>query len=173
MGRVNRLRQDGAAHTKNPHLEMGAEEGFMSKKENIGVVVAAHAPLASALVQTVNTIIPNALLSAVDLDPSQDASGALELISKAVAQADEGRGVLVLADLFGGTAANLALSQLGDGDVEVLTGANLAMALDAVTHQDRCLSAADLAERSARSARASVVVASSLLKPSVESPQAA
>lgn len=145
----------------------------MNRKQTIGVVVAAHAPLASALVRTVMTIMPEASLSAVDLDPHQDANGALQLISEAVAMADEGDGVLVLADLFGGTAANLALSQLGDGDVEVVTGANLAMALDAVTHRDRSTSAADLAKRAARAAQSSVVVASSLLKPSVESPQAA
>ena len=145
----------------------------MSEQNNIGVVVAAHAPLATALVSTVKTIVPDAQLCAVDLDPQQDADGALTLMSEAVAEADDGQGVLVLADLFGGTAANLALSQLGDGDVEVLTGANLAMVLDAVTHRERSPSAADLAERAARAAESSVVVASSLLKPSIESPQAA
>ncbi|MCP4500862.1 MAG: PTS fructose transporter subunit IIA [Deltaproteobacteria bacterium] len=145
----------------------------MQSDKDIGIVVAAHAPLATALVRTVTTIVPNAQLLAVDLVPSQDADGALSLMDEAVKAADLGNGVLVLADLFGGTAANLALSQLGDGKVEVLTGANLAMVLDAVTHASSAVSAGKLALRAAKAAESSVVVASALLTPSSDEIQAA
>ena len=40
---------------------------------------------------------------------------------------DEGAGVLILSDMFGGTASNLAMSFLSQGNVEVITGVNLPM----------------------------------------------
>jgi PTS system mannose-specific IIA component len=73
--------------------------------------------------------------------------------------------VLVLADLFGGSAANVALSQLGEDRVEVVTGANLAMVLEAATYAVRGVSLAELASRVADAARTSVVVAGHLITP--------
>ncbi|MEE9210277.1 MAG: PTS fructose transporter subunit IIA, partial [Kiloniellales bacterium] len=44
-----------------------------------------------------------------------------------VAQADEGEGVVLLTDMFGGTPSNLAISVLDQGRVEVIAGVNLPM----------------------------------------------
>ena len=40
---------------------------------------------------------------------------------------DNGAGVLILTDMFGGTPSNLAMSFLAQGKVEVITGVNLPM----------------------------------------------
>jgi PTS system mannose-specific IIA component len=40
---------------------------------------------------------------------------------------DQGKGVLVLTDMFGGTPSNLAMTFLGENKVEVITGVNLPM----------------------------------------------
>src|SRR3546814_3878020 len=48
-------------------------------------------------------------------------------IIDAVAAADEGDGVVLLTDMFGGTPSNLAISVLDKRQVEVIAGINLPM----------------------------------------------
>ena len=133
----------------------------------VGIVVAAHAPLASALVETALRIVEpsgdaRAGLTVVEMAPELSATDAFGKVEQAIASVDAGRGVLVIADLFGGSAANIALAQLGEDTVEVVTGANLAMLIDALSHRtDTSLSA--LARRVSDAATGSVVVASALL----------
>ena len=57
-------------------------------------------------------------------DDTEDARGDIE---QAITRVDEGAGVLILTDMFGGTASNLAMSFLSQGKVEVITGVNLPM----------------------------------------------
>ena len=45
----------------------------------------------------------------------------------AVAEVEDGRGVIILTDLFGGTPSNLAISLLETGRIEVIAGINLPM----------------------------------------------
>ena len=48
-------------------------------------------------------------------------------IAAAIGKVDDGKGVIVLTDLFGGTPSNLAISLLERGRVEVIAGINLPM----------------------------------------------
>ena len=48
-------------------------------------------------------------------------------IAAAVARVDQGRGVIILTDLFGGTPSNLAISLMETGRIEVIAGVNLPM----------------------------------------------
>jgi PTS system mannose-specific IIA component len=123
-----------------------------------GLVIAAHGALAEAFVQTASGILGSTVDAVtVTVDDAADAFGSL---GEAVKAADQGVGVLVLADLFGGSAANMALAHL-DGNVEVVTGVNLAMVLEAVTH--RSSPVAELAAKVAAASKNSVVVAGNLL----------
>jgi PTS system mannose-specific IIA component len=45
----------------------------------------------------------------------------------AVDRADDGAGVIILTDMFGGTPSNLAISVMQNRDVEVIAGVNLPM----------------------------------------------
>ena len=45
----------------------------------------------------------------------------------AVAAVDDGKGVIVLTDMFGGTPSNLAISIMNQANVEVIAGVNLPM----------------------------------------------
>lgn len=138
-------------------------------RSSIGLVVATHAPLAQALVETAKDVMGEAWSAhessviAVDVDARNNAASAFDRVSKAIAQADSGSGVLVLADLFGGSAANIALAQLAADRVEVVTGVNLAMVLKAVRHREEWDTPCALGEMVAEAARQSVVVAGSLL----------
>jgi PTS system mannose-specific IIA component len=139
-----------------------------SEASSIGIVVAAHAPLASALVETARQILGDEMCALgpvrhVDVESGADAASTFETVSDAIRAADRGRGVLLLADLFGGTAANVALAYLGEEQLEVVTGANLAMLLEALQRRGRTADAQLLARKVADAAGQSVVVASALL----------
>jgi PTS system mannose-specific IIA component len=139
-----------------------------SDAQTIGIVVAAHAPLASSLVETARQILGEepfliGPVGHVDVASGADAASTFDTISTAIRQADRGRGVLLLADLFGGTAANVALAYLGEEQLEVVTGANLAMLLEALQRRTRVADAQLLARKVADAAGQSVVVASALL----------
>lgn len=134
---------------------------------DIGIVVAAHAPLASALCATAREILGDDVcdrrhLRWVEVQPRADAAETFERVSRVIEAADQGDGVLLLADLFGGSAANIAIAYLGAHQVEVVTGANLPMVLEALSHRENETPAA-LALRVADAAQQSVVVAGALL----------
>jgi PTS system mannose-specific IIA component len=48
-------------------------------------------------------------------------------ILEAVARVDDGAGVVVLTDMFGGTPSNLAISIIDRARIEVIAGVNLPM----------------------------------------------
>jgi PTS system mannose-specific IIA component len=48
-------------------------------------------------------------------------------ILKAIDDADDGGGVIILTDMFGGTPSNLAISVMQNRQVEVIAGVNLPM----------------------------------------------
>ena len=56
-----------------------------------------------------------------------------------VRQLNEGRGVLVLTDIYGATPGNIALRLLLPGSVEGISGVNLPMLIRALTYRDQGL----------------------------------
>lgn len=63
----------------------------------------------------------------ISLDWDEDPARSCERLRAAIADSDQGDGVLLLTDLFGGTPARVAMSQLAPDRVEVLAGLNLPM----------------------------------------------
>lgn len=104
----------------------------------IGIVIATHCGIASALAQAAQVVLgPLDGLITVDLAPETTRDQAWESMREAVSRADQGAGVLVLVDMLGGTPSNLALALLADGGVDVITGVNLPMVLRAAQHRDQ------------------------------------
>jgi PTS system mannose-specific IIA component len=94
----------------------------------IGVVVVAHGRLADELVRTTESIVgPLENFTAVSLQGDMEVDKARREIQNAIRNVDQGKGVLLLTDLFGGTPSNICLSFLEDENVEVLSGVNLPM----------------------------------------------
>lgn len=95
----------------------------------VGLVVATHGKLAEELIRTAEAITgPLERSRAVSIAASSSMNAARAELEEAIRVVDDGDGVLVLTDMFGGTPANLALTFL-DGHIEVLTGVNLPMLL--------------------------------------------
>jgi mannose PTS system EIIA component len=100
----------------------------------IGIVIAAHGKLGAELIRTAEEVVgPIAKCMAVDLRDLQASNEAAERFAAAVHSVDTGDGVVILTDMFGGTPANLGLSMLDEGKIEVLTGVNLPMLLKLAT----------------------------------------
>ena len=102
----------------------------------VGGVVVTHGNLATELVNAAETIISEDIrhITAVSIGWHDDVETARELIGKAIERVNEGAGVLVLTDMFGGTPTNLACTFLSDV-VEVVTGVNLPMIIRLAAQQ--------------------------------------
>ncbi len=99
----------------------------------IGIVIAAHADLASALLDTAKNVTRfDGKAAAVGVADGDTSASYEERLRSAVAAVKEDQGVLVLTDMFGGTPSNVGLTLHESGRVEVLTGANLPMLIKAL-----------------------------------------
>jgi len=100
----------------------------------VGVLIVAHYRLGEEFLQALRLILPQApSFEAVSIDPKQSVDEMRSAISDGLARVDEGDGVLVLTDMFGGTPSNISLSFLAERRVEVVTGMNLPMLIKLAT----------------------------------------
>ena len=100
----------------------------------VGVVIVTHYGLAQEFLQALRLIVPEAPeYHAVAIEPDQSVEEMRHAVGGALRAADQGEGVLVLTDMFGGTPSNIALSFLDEHRVEVVTGLNLPMLIKLAT----------------------------------------
>ncbi len=129
----------------------------------VGVVVVTHYRLGEEFLQALRLIVPDSPdFQTVAIEPDQPVSAMYESISKALKAADQGEGVLVLTDMFGGTPSNISLSFLHEHRVEVVTGVNLPMLIKLATLRDE-KSVEDLAHFIRDYGKRNISVASDLL----------
>jgi PTS system mannose-specific IIA component len=96
----------------------------------IGVLITTHGNLGSEFLK-VAEMIRGTLKDVmhISVDQTKSVEDLKKDINAAIKKLDQGQGVLILTDLFGGTPSNLSLSLLKEGKVEVVTGVNLPMLL--------------------------------------------
>ena len=103
----------------------------------IGVVLVTHGRLASEFIDALEHVVgPQRNMAAVCIGPDDDMEQRRQEIIDNVAKADEGDGVVLLTDMFGGTPSNLAISVLDQGRVEVIAGVNLPMLIKLASLRD-------------------------------------
>lgn len=94
----------------------------------IGLVLVTHGRLAEEFHHAVEHVVgPQENFETVCIGADDDMEKRREDIVAAVEKADQGQGVIILTDMFGGTPSNLAISVLDAGRVEVIAGVNLPM----------------------------------------------
>lgn len=94
----------------------------------VGGVVVTHGNLAAELVNAAEMIVRDLNhITAVTIGWHDTLEEAREQIGQAIGRVDQGAGVVVLTDMFGGTPTNIACTFLGSAPVEVVTGVNLPM----------------------------------------------
>src|SRR5690606_40337060 len=94
----------------------------------IGLVLVTHGFLAKEFVIAMEHVVgPQKAIETVCIGPEDDMEVRRADIATAVDQVNDGSGVILLTDLFGGTPSNLAISLLKAGEIEVIAGINLPM----------------------------------------------
>jgi len=129
----------------------------------IGLILVAHAGLARELLAAAEMIVGHIEKAEAIGITSQDS---VEQIRASVACAIEkvsDSGVIIMADMFGGTPSNMSISFLKDNEVEVITGVNLPMVIKFASERDK-LGVADLASSLKKCGLESISVAGEYLK---------
>jgi PTS system mannose-specific IIA component len=100
---------------------------------------------------------------AISIDLRENAADLRTKIEKGIKQVDNGKGVLILTDMFGGTPSNLSYAFLEEGHIEVLSGVNLPMVIKAVGLRST-KGLAELAESLEGFGKKSISLASGILR---------
>jgi PTS system mannose-specific IIA component len=137
-------------------------EGEIS--EMVGAVIVAHSFIGKELIATAKYVVGKLDgIVAVSIDCKMDAIETRKIILEAIKNVDQGDGVLILTDLFGGFPSNIASSFLNKEKVEVITGVNFPMILTFWNYRkDKTLN--ELAEHVKLSGRRNILVARGLIE---------
>jgi PTS system ascorbate-specific IIA component len=106
----------------------------------VTIVVIAHRPLASALVEAARHVYSRDPCTAsrqmvgMDVAPDADIGNAVAQANQLLRDVDGGQGVLVLTDVIGATPGNVAARLADPGRVAVISGVNLPMLLRALCY---------------------------------------
>jgi PTS system mannose-specific IIA component len=94
----------------------------------IGLVLVTHGHLATEFRAALEHVVgPQQNLATIAIAPDDDMESRRRDIIAAVEQVENGSGVIVLTDMFGGTPSNLAISVMEPGRIDVVAGINLPM----------------------------------------------
>lgn len=132
----------------------------------IPVLVLTHGDLANSILESARKIDPHLVedTDAVTLPWEVDTDAATSDLRDRLQEMDHGRGVLILTDMFGGTATNLALPFLDPDRIEIITGVNLPMLVKLGSLRGHDVPLGDLAARLAESGQKSIRLASEFLR---------
>ena len=94
----------------------------------IGIVLVTHGRLADELVSALEHVVGGQeKIATVCIGPEDDMEKRHAEILESITKTDDGGGVILLTDMFGGTPSNLAISVMDKANVEVIAGVNLPM----------------------------------------------
>jgi PTS system mannose-specific IIA component len=94
----------------------------------IGIVLVAHGRLGAEFRTALEHVLgPQKQIESIAIGPDYDIEQRRQDIISAITKVDDGAGVVVLTDMFGGTPSNLAISVMNGFAVDVIAGLNLAM----------------------------------------------
>jgi len=104
----------------------------------VGIVVVTHCQLGKELIAAAELVVGEELrqFESVSIDPKEGSEEIRQKIIAAIRKVDQGRGILILTDMYGGTPSNISLSFLEEKKIEVITGVNLPMLLKLATYQN-------------------------------------
>lgn len=131
----------------------------------IGIVIVSHGNLATEALKTTELIVGTIEgAKAVNIDPKASVEKIHNDIEKAIKAVDDGDGVLVMTDMFGGTPSNLSLSFLGRYNVEVITGVNVPMILRIPAAREKGMDLEELGRFIKDYGQKNITIASEILK---------
>ncbi|WP_227270926.1 PTS sugar transporter subunit IIA [Roseobacter weihaiensis] len=92
----------------------------------IGIVIVAHGGLAKEYLAAIEHVVgAQTGIQAIGIQADDDRAAKEREICAAADAVDQGEGVVVVTDLYGGSPSNLSLLACRPGDRRILYGANL------------------------------------------------
>ncbi|MGI4978167.1 MAG: PTS sugar transporter subunit IIA [Janthinobacterium lividum] len=119
----------------------------------IGIVLVTHGRLAVELRSAMEHVVGvQRNVATMCIGADDDIDRCREEIQARIADVDQGDGVVLLTDMFGGTPSNLAISMMDREGVEVIGGVNLPMLVKlakvrSLQTLSECVDCAELAGR--------------------------
>ena len=107
----------------------------------VGILIVAHGTLGESLIHSASHVMgsrPPQLMQ-IGVTVHDDPQAILPQALKLVKQLDQGKGVLVLSDIYGATPCNIAAKLLIPGKVEGVAGVSLPMLIRALTYRNEPL----------------------------------
>ena len=130
----------------------------------IGLLIITHCELGKEFMNAAEFIVGRiGAADTISITQTSESKEIRGMIEEKIANLDQGDGVIILTDMFGGTPSNIALSFLNEEKVEVLTGANLPMVIALVQNREN-LSLKDLAEKAQDAGKLGISLAGKLLE---------
>jgi PTS system mannose-specific IIA component len=136
----------------------------------VGLVVATHGRLADELVATAEQIVGKLpSIATCSIEPGTAPAEIRERMRAVVASVDSGDGVIVMADLFGGTPCKESMmlcQKVGASGFEILAGVNLPMLIKAnsLRISGEGMSLSDMAHTLAQHAQRNITCVSDLVR---------
>ncbi|MCK4261592.1 PTS sugar transporter subunit IIA [bacterium] len=130
----------------------------------VGVIIATHRNLGKELIKAAENILgPVEKCQVVSIETGNRREDICGKFSHAIKEVNSEDGVLILTDMFGGSACNIGYSFSGNNSLRIVTGVNLPMILELATHRnlDDLRKLALLIERTGR---ASILRADEILR---------
>ena len=104
----------------------------------IGLVIVTHGALATEFLAAMEHVVgPQRAVATVCIEADDDMERRRRDILDAAAAVDDGQGVILLTDMFGGTPSNLAISVMEQTRAEVIAGLNLPMLIKLASARQR------------------------------------
>ena len=129
----------------------------------IGMVLVTHGRLADELIAALEHVVgPQKNVLSVCIGPDDDMEQRRSDIMKSAVDVDDGNGVVLLTDMFGGTPSNLAISIIDAANVEVIAGVNLPMLVKLASARET-VDLADAVTSAQEAGRKYINIASQLL----------
>ena len=134
-----------------------------AKDSLVGALVVTHGQLGQELVGAAQAIVGEiSYIVAVSIGWNDDVSESKKKIEQAVQEVDQGKGVIILTDMLGGTPSNLSLPLLKRNEVEIVTGVNLPMVIK-LANQSGSDSLSELVTKVKKQGQGHISIASELL----------
>ena len=134
----------------------------------IGLVFVTHGNLALEFVAAMEHVVGHQNnVECVCIGPEDNMEERRQEILQKAKSVDNGQGVLLLTDMFGGTPSNLAMSVIGHGNFDVIAGTNLPMLIKLASARNT-MSLADCVICAEEAGKNSINVASQLLNGNVK-----
>ena len=130
----------------------------------IGLLIVTHCDLGKEFLKAAEFIVGRMdAVDVVSITQTLESKEIHKMIKDKISALNQGKGVIILTDMFGGTPSNLSLSFLADEMVEVLTGVNLPMVI-AIVQNRSDMGLTELAEKAQEAGKMSISLAGNLLK---------